>query len=278
MLHFRAIALLLAGLITANAIGAELPPSADARLRIGGTGGAIATMQILGRAFTKNHPNVAVVIVPSLGSGGGIKTVLAGSIDLAISGRPLKQAERAQGAQAIEYARTPLVFATARRNSVSAITTSELVKIYKGEIHTWPDGKTLRLVLRPEVESDTDIVKSLSAEMAQAVNRALAREGMIMAITDQNNAHDMENIPGAIGSITLAQIVSERRALKPLALNGATPSITALAEGKYPYFKTLFMVSGPKPRPIAQAFIAFARSAEGRQILAENGQWAAPTE
>ena len=133
-------------------------------------------------------------------------------------------------------------------------------------------------MLRPGVESDTGIVKSMSAEMARAVDSALTREGMIMAITDQNNANNMENIPGAIGSITLAQIISEQHALKPLVLNGAAPGITALAEGKYPYFKTSFMVSEPKPNPITQAFIAFARSAEGRQTLAKNGQWAAPTE
>ncbi len=270
MLHFRAIVLFLAGLISASANSADLV--APARIRIGGSGGAIATMQILGKTFTKTHPNVSVVVVPSLGSGGGIKAMLAGAIDLAISGRALKDTERAQGALATEYARTPFVFATGMRNSVSAITTHELVKIYTGETRTWPDGKPLRLVLRPEVESDTDIVKSLSPAMNQAVKTALAREGMIMAMTDQDSADNLENIPGAIGTTTLAQIISEQRALKPLTLNGATPGLAALGEGTYPYFKTLFMVTGPKPNLVTQAFIAFVRSAEGRQILAKNGQ------
>ena len=270
MLHFRAIVLFLAGLISASANSADLV--APARIRIGGSGGALATMQILGKTFTKTHPNVSVVVVPSLGSGGGIKAMLAGAIDLAISGRALKDTERAQGALATEYARTPFVFATGMRNSVSAITTHELVKIYTGETRTWPDGKPLRLVLRPEVESDTDIVKSLSPAMNQAVKTALAREGMIMAMTDQDSADNLENIPGAIGTTTLAQIISEQRALKPLTLNGATPGLAALGEGTYPYFKTLFMVTGPKPNLVTQAFIAFVRSAEGRQILAKNGQ------
>ena len=270
MLHFRAIVLFLAGLISASANSADLV--APARIRIGGSGGALATMQILGKTFTKTHPNVSVVVVPSLGSGGGIKAMLAGAIDLAISGRALKDTERAQGALATEYARTPFVFATGMRNSVSAITTHELVKIYTGETRTWPDGKPLRLVLRPENESDMDIVKSLSPKMNQAVKTALAREGMIMAMTDQDSADNLENIPGAIGTTTLAQIISEQRALKPLTLNGATPSLAALAEGTYPYFKPLFMVTRPKPNPVTQAFSSFVRSAEGRQILAKNGQ------
>lgn len=95
MLHFRTIVLFLTGLISASANSTEL--AAPTTIRIGGSGDALATMQILGQAFNKTHPNVNVAIVPSLGSGGGIKAVLAGSIDLAISGRALKQAERAQG-------------------------------------------------------------------------------------------------------------------------------------------------------------------------------------
>lgn len=272
MFHFRTIALCLVGFIfTQLALASENAPT-DNKIRIGGTGSAIATMQILAKAFIKSHPGVIIETVPSLGSGGGIKAMRSGIIDLAISGRALKPTERTEGVLATEYARTPFVFVVSTHNNASAITTKELVNIYKGETRVWPDGKTMRLVLRPEVESDTDIVKSISPEMNLAVKSALAREGMIMAITDQDSADNIENIPGAIGTLTLAQVVSERRALKPLTLNGLTPSIDAMTEGKYPYFKSMYMVSSAKPNPLTQAFIAFVRSPAGRKILEENGQ------
>ncbi|MHB1173697.1 MAG: substrate-binding domain-containing protein [Sulfuriferula sp.] len=276
MFHFRTIAIFLAGLIFAQLVEAGQVTSADSKIRIGGTGSAIATMQILAKAFIKSHPGVVVDIVPSLGSGGGIKAMRAGIIDLAISGRALKPAERTEGVSTTEYARTPFVFAVSSHNNASAITTKELVNIYKGETRVWPDGKKLRLVLRPEVESDTDIIKNMSPEMSLAVKSALAREDMIMAITDQDSADNIENIPGAIGTLTLAQIVSERRALKPLILNGLTPSLDAMAEGKYPYFKSMYMASSAKPNPPTQAFIAFVHSPAGRKILEENGQRAMP--
>ncbi|MHB1245539.1 MAG: substrate-binding domain-containing protein [Sulfuriferula sp.] len=276
MFHFRAIAIFLAGFIfTQVAVGSQNTP-ADSKIRIGGTGSAIATMQILAKAFIKSHPGVIVDIVPSLGSSGGIKAMRAGIIDLAISSRALKPAERTQGVLATEYARTPFVFVVSTHNNASAITTKELVNIYKGETRVWPDGKTLRLILRPEVESDTDIIKNISPEMNLAVKSALARQGMIMAITDQDSADNIENIPGAIGTLTLAQVVSERRALKPLALNGLTPSLDALEEGAYPYFKSMYMVSSAKSNPLTQAFIAFVYSPAGRKILKENGQRAMP--
>lgn len=200
MLHFRALTLLSALLIFPGTGSADHVAPAATKIRIGGTGGALGTMQILAEAFEKKHPHVTVVIVPSLGSGGGIKAMLAGAIDLAVSSRPLKDAERTQGAIGTEYARTPFVFATAAQADVSAITTRELVSIYKGERKTWPDGRPLRLVLRPESDIDTDIVKSLSPAMSQAVNAALAREGMIVAPTDKASADTLENIPGTIGT------------------------------------------------------------------------------
>jgi phosphate transport system substrate-binding protein len=243
-------------------------------LKIGGSGGAIETMRLLGTEFRKNRPDTNIVIVPSLGSGGGIKAVLAGAIDVAVSSRSLKAAE--QDAVAVEYGRTPLVFVVSSRTKASTITLRELVAIYKGDTKTWPDGNALRLVLRPESESDIDILKGISPEMNDAVKAALVREGMLIAMTDQDNADHLEKIPGAVGTTTLAQILAERRGLKPLTLEGAAPSPRALANKTYPYYKVLYIVTSPKSGPLARKFSEFVRSPAGQAMLARNGYWVAP--
>ncbi len=138
MTPWSARTLLLALLIFPGVGGAEQAASGVAKIRIGGTGAALATLQIQGDAFKKTRAPVTIVIVPSLGSGGGIKAVLAGAIDLAVIGRPLKQAEPGQGAIATDYARTPFVFATAAATKVSAITLRELPNIYSGDKVTGP--------------------------------------------------------------------------------------------------------------------------------------------
>jgi phosphate transport system substrate-binding protein len=210
-------------------------------------------------------------MVPSLGSAGGVKAVMAGAIDLAAISRPLKEAERAQGAVATDYARTPFVFATAAATKVSAITQRELLSIYAGDTKTWPNGKPLRLLLRPADDSDTDLAKSLSPAMKQAVPAALARAGLVIELTDQTNAYSLETIPGALGTSTLAQIMSEKRALQPLALDGVVPSVHTLDDGSYRYFKTFSFVSTAKASPLVQQFMAFVQSPAGRQILEKNG-------
>ena len=84
------IALSLAASTAPSAAGAEM-------LKIGGTGGDLGTMRLLGSAFERIHGDVTVKVLPSLGSGGGIRAVQAGAIDIAVSSRPLNDKERKAG-------------------------------------------------------------------------------------------------------------------------------------------------------------------------------------
>lgn len=240
-------------------------------IRIGGTGGALGTMQTLANAYQKIHPEAKIVVLPSLGSGGGIKAVLAGAIQVAVSSRPLTPAETNQGATAVEHGRTPFVFAVRANTGPDNVTTKELAEIFSGALDRWPDGSTIRLVLRPVGDSDEDILKKISPEMAKAMALARKRPGMRFAITDQDAADAIEKIGGAFGATTEALIVSEKRAIKSLRLNGVEPSTRAVADGSYPYFKPLFIVTTEKPLLPARQFVAFLLSADGRAILARSG-------
>ena len=149
---YRYLVLLSACLVVANTARAAKTDATAAVVRIGGTGTALGTMQRLVDVFRKIRPQADFVIVPSLGSGGGIKALRAGAIDVAVISRPLKEKERGPDITAVEYARTPLVFAMAEPAVLLTLTVPELVSIYAGERKTWPNGRPLRLVLRPESE------------------------------------------------------------------------------------------------------------------------------
>jgi phosphate transport system substrate-binding protein len=212
-------------------------------------------------------------VLPSMGSGGGIKAVLAGAVQIGVSARPLTEAESKAGAVGLEYGRTPFVFATAAGNKTVGITTQNLVDFYAGKIEQWPDGAKLRLVLRPIGDSDSETIKSMSSAMRDAKSAAEQRKGMVFTVTDQETAAGIEKIPGALGPSTLALLLSEKRPLKTLALNGVVPSAQTLADGSYPLYKDLLIVTGPHTPPAAQAFVAFVRSEAGREILRQTGHW-----
>src|SRR5512146_1490053 len=202
---------------------------------IGGTGSALGGIKEIAKAFRKEHPEITVSFVPSLGSSGGIEAALSGSLDLALSARPLTDRERERGASAVEYARTPFLFATKETSHAASLTLRKVASIYGGETQQWPDGTPLRLVLRPEGDMDLLLLRSMSPEMDLADQKAVRRQGMLIAVTDQENADTLVKVKGAFGATTLAQILAEKRPLIPLTLDGVAPGVDALAEGRYPF-------------------------------------------
>ena len=263
-------------LFTVMIVVGPLPAPAYAdTIRLGGTGGALGGMKLLAEEFKKSHPGDTIIVLSSMGSSGGIKALLSGALDIGLSSRPLTDAEQGRGLIGREYARTPLVIAVAKKNGASGFSLQQVTDIYAGKTRTWPDGTPLRLVIRPAAEFDTTLLKSMSSDMNRAVQDALSRKGMIMAVTDQDSADAIEKIPGALGTTTLAQIISEKRALKKLSLNGVDPGPKTIADGTYPFFKTFHLITGSNPSPLARQFIKFILSARGREILTGSGHWVA---
>lgn len=265
-------AVCLAGISAAFAMSA-VGARADS-IKIGGTGTGLGTMKLMAQEFNKSRPDAKLIVTPSLGSTGAIRAVLAGAVDIGISARPVTPQENGQGASARPYARTPFVVATEAKYNGAGLTLPELVQIYSGQVTRWPDGRQIRLVVRPDDDADTIAMRAFSAEMNSAITAALARKGLRMADTDQDNADALEKLPGSLGTTTLTQIVTENRAITPLALDGVTPTLQSLAAGHYRYFKTLHLVTGRNPSPLANDFVAFVRSPAGQAVLARSGNLA----
>lgn len=242
-------------------------------LRIGGTGNALGTMRLLGEAFTRLHPEHKVTVLPSIGSSGAIKAVPRGALDVGVSSRPLNEEEKTAGAIAIEYARSPTVLAVSRSAAVKAVTRDQLVAIFAGTLTRWPDGTTIRPVLRQVGDDNTRQLKSLTPAMEQALGAAAQRAGLPFAVIDQEAADKIETIPGAIGVTTLSLILSEERGLRPLALDGVEPSVSNAAAGDYPLAKHYFVIIRSEPAPAVRSFVEFLRSAPAREILARTGHW-----
>lgn len=246
---------------------------AKERLMIGGVGSALASMKILGKAFEKSHRGMKIKILPSLGSTGGIKAVSRNAIDIGLSSRFLNDEERRFGLSVMEYARSPLVFVANRNVPVSNITSDDIVKIYSGDKTIWPDGQRIRTPLRQLNETDIRIVKGISPEISKAIDAAMSRPGMMTVLTDQDNADMIESTPGAFGISSLTQVISEKRQLKVLSYNGMAPSTGTLASGSYPLSKLFFTVTRKNVSEPVRKFLAFMRSAQGRKILEENGNF-----
>ncbi len=85
-------------------------------LTVGGTGSATPLVERFAQVYGGLKPDITVrVINPPTGSNGSIRAVLTGAIDLAVPGKPLSDAEKAQGGRDWELGRTPFSWSP-RRN------------------------------------------------------------------------------------------------------------------------------------------------------------------
>ena len=277
LISFRVVALLavlwLMGL-AGGVGGTEAPKKIAAppsRIVVGGTGSALGVVSLLAQAFMEENPGISIRVLPSLGSGGGIKALQKKRIDLGLSVRPLKEKEKVQGLTERVYATTPFVFATTATSSNADVSYGQLEGIYSGTVLSWPDGSPIRLIVRPPKESDTLLIKSMSPGLDKAVDKALARYGMIFAVTDQDTANILESTKGALASLSLGQIMSENREVKILSLEGVPPLISGKVNLAYPYFKTYYMILRPDISEETQKFADFIMSDKGMEILESTG-------
>ncbi|KAF0144298.1 MAG: phosphate transport system substrate-binding protein [Nitrospirae bacterium] len=263
------VTVLSAAILLSTITGLE---AAENTIKISGTGGAIAVIKEMAAAFRKKNPHVNIlVITPPLGSRGGIRAVIEGSLDIGLSNRDLLDEEKNKDVRVIEYGKSPLVFVTRADNPLSDITVKMVEDIYTGRLVNWQDGSPIRLVVRPATDMHSIELKGLSLGMKKAVENVLSRKGVTMAATDDENADLLEKLQGSFGVSAYAQVIAEKRNLKILSLNGVKPVPETIANNTYPLINISYLVIKTKPLLIVKQFTDFVLSKEGQTILRRLG-------
>jgi phosphate transport system substrate-binding protein len=258
----------LLALVLMVAGGSQAPAET---LRVGGTGAALEQMRLVAQDFTRTRGDVTFDVPRSLGSTGGIKALIAGALQIALSARPLVPAERDAGLREIVYARTPLVFVTSKAAAEPGVTREQVLRIYDRRMTHWPDGARIHLVLRPPAETDVTIAAVALPGFAAAYERARGELFLPVAQTDQDNLELAERLAGSFALTALATVLAERRHVAVLALDGTVPSVAALEQGRYVFHKRLYLVTAEKPALRVTEFVAFLRSAAGAALLRRTG-------
>lgn len=258
----------LTGLVILSSLN---PALAQDRIRINGSGSCLDLLKPLIQAFEAANPAVRIEMEKPLGSSGGIKALLAGKLDLVASSKSLKPEERARGAQSRDFGRMPLAIVARMEVPKTDLTTQELEGIYALRVTTWPDGRPIRLVLRPEGDADTIVLRSFSGAMDRAMTIARRQEGMIAAVTDPEAIEAIERAPGGFGVSGLPSLIVGKPRLKVLSFNGVLPTKDSLASGAYPLAKDLVFVTADKPPAPVRSFLEFVYSPKGRSIAEATG-------
>lgn len=245
--------------------------NAEPAVRIGGTGAANELMRRLGEAFEAEH-GLRIEVVPNLGSSGAIRALADGVLDAAISGRPLRPEEMAQGIMAVASFRTPYLLVTSHK-APPGLKSVDLPGLYQNPKAIWPDGTPISVVLRPKSDSDTLTLSEFVPGMPAALEAARKRAEVPTAATDQDNTEVAQRLPGSLTGMTLLQFATERPNLRAVPLDGVSPSLDRFETEWRGHSKVLDVVMRAGGSPAARRFIAFVSAPEGAgaRILRASG-------
>lgn len=250
----------------------------ERKLVIMGAGSSIGPMKQIADGFQRKHPDIAIDLISGIGSMGAIKAVLAGRVDIGLTSRPLTPIERGMDLIATPYGRTPFIFTVQGSNPTDAVTFTEIEHIYAGSRKVWPDGRRVRVVLRPLHADSALFLSGIDLRLKSASEKAYATPGVIIAMTDQEAAEQIEKTPGSFGTTDASLLALEKRKIKALSVDGVFPYLFNIPDGidistgKYPYVISMSMVyKKDNDTGAVRDFIAFVFSKNGRKILAACG-------
>jgi len=116
-----------------------------------------------------------------------------------------------------------------KSNEVVAVTLPELVKVCKGQVSRWPDGKPVSFITRdpaaPEMKLLLEKVYGMSKDEVKATiasaNHSRANHPAIVVVdTDEAVVKKVESLPGAVG---LVDVYSISGAVTVLKVGGKLP-------------------------------------------------------
>jgi len=234
-------------------------------LSVVGTGDGIELLRALGAAYSADNPDTAIVVPPSIGSGGGLAAVGGDKEVLARVARPLTDSERALGLVATPMFRLPSAFFVHRGAKVADLTARQLADIYAGRIVNWAElgGADLRIkvVRREEADSTLTVLR----QSMLCWKEPATTEKSKTAITTQDCINTVKEVEGAIGFGPFTKALEME--LVVLRIDGRYPT-----DNDYPSAVTVSLVHKKATvTPDATGFIDYVKTAKAKTLLSSMG-------
>lgn len=218
-------------------------------------------------SFMAKYPNVTVS-AEFTGSGAGIESVLAGSVDIGNASRDLKEEEKTNGAVENIVAIDGIAVVVDPANTVADLTKEQLISIYTGEITNWSElGGTDEpiVVVGREAGSGTRgaFEELLEVEDACAYANELDSTGAVMA--------KVASTPGAVGYVSL-DVVDDT--VIAVALEGVEATADNIKAGSYFLSRPFVMATNGEisaQSETVQAFFDYLASDEGKEVISGVG-------
>lgn len=236
-----------------------VPPGTT--VTIDGSTSMVLLNQALKNGFEQQFPGTQV-LTDAKGTNNGLQALLRGGIDIAAISRPLTANEKAQGLVAIPLAKDAIAIVVGIQNSFrQGLTEAQIVEIFQGKVTDWSTLRrspgTIRVINRPSVSGTRQTFEQLVLNGGNFGNTPNITTMPKDATTPILQALGTDGISYA----TYAQVANQQT-VRTVAINGQTPEAA-----DYPYQRSLYYVYKQPPSEAVQAFLGYAVSPTGQQII-----------
>lgn len=236
--------------------------------------------------FMGLNPDVNVA-VSGPGSGAGIAALINRTTDICQSSRPIKQSEidqaAAKGIDVVEtrVATDAIAVIVHPANPVSELTIEQLSGIYSGGLTNWSQvggNNAPIVVLARDTNSGTHVyfkeaIVQMDGLPTEDTSLEYSGQAQLLPSTSTGVTQVAQN-PNAIFYIGLGYMESTVSALgikRTAADAPVLPSLETALDGTYPISRGLFYYTDGEPEGIIKAFVDFALSSRGQQLVQDAG-------
>lgn len=258
--------LLAAGILTLAGCGNGASGGLTGTVNTDGSTSMADVVAVLQEAFREKYPSVTVNY-SGTGSGAGVEAVLAGTCDIGLSSRELKDEEIQKGAQAHVVALDGVAVVINPQRDTEDLTLEQLSGIFTGAITDWE-----------QVGGSPGPIMVCGREAGSGTRGAFEE---LLDVTDQCVYTNVYNAtgdvigsvaanPNAIGYASLSAVSDTVRAVQ---VEGVSCTEDTVRDGSYPIARPFLMVTkeGAEQSEAVQTFLAFAQSEEAAQYIALAG-------
>lgn len=223
--------------------------------------------EALMEGFMESNPGVTVT-TEYTGSGAGIESLNAGSVNIGNASRHVKDEEAASGAVENVIALDGIAVIVDKENVVNDLTSEQLASIYKGETTNWKDlggnDEAIVVIGRESGSGTRDAFEELN-EIKDACKYAqeLDSTGAVLA--------KVASTPGAIGYVSLDVVDDTVIAEK---INSVDATEENILNGTYALQRPFVMATKgaiSEQDELVQAWFNYIASEEGKDIIKSVG-------
>ena len=243
----------------------KLPDSlpSGTTLKVGGSSSMDVADESFKKRYQEKFPGTTVELKED-GTDKALKGVVDGTVDVAAVGRPLTQAEKAQGLIEAPIGRGKVAIIVGPNNPFKkSITFDQFAKIFRGEITDWSQlggaPGAIRMVDRPD-SSDT---RQALSQYKVFKGKPFKTGSNATQVAEDTTAAVIKELGNDGISYAIADQVIDQPNVQVLPLHETLPN-----DPRYPFSQPRAYVYKGEPNPATQAFLGIAVLKPGQEAVA----------